>query len=213
MRVATQAFPFVIALGLLAAISGWLLGFWYSSPFLLLILFVLYFFRDPERIPPAGDGLVLSPADGRVMEIDRSPDGDRISIFLSIFNCHINRAPVGGTVREVRYSAGRFQPAWRGTASSQNERNHLVIATPAGEYGVTQIAGLIARRIVCGKRPGDVVHRGERIGMIRFGSRTDLHLPSGALVTVSVGDHVYGGLSVVGRDAQAEARVAAGGAQ
>jgi len=175
---------------------------------------VVFFFRDPEREPPAGEGLVVSAADGRVTAVERSPTGVRVSIFLSLLNCHINRSPVSGVVRETRHTAGRYRPAWQARASSENERNHLEIQTMGSEYGVTQVAGVLARRIVCTKREGDRVERGERIGMIRFGSRTDLRLPPGADLLVSVGDRVRAGVSVVARERppQAKASAARGGA-
>jgi len=211
MPVAVQAVPFLIPLVLLAAILIPAFGWWAGLPPLSLALFVAFFFRDPERMPPAGDGLVLAPADGRVTEVSRGPAGARVSIFLSLFNCHINRSPVAGRVREVARTPGRFHPAWQGRASSENERNHLVIEAPRGDFGVTQVAGVVARRIVCSKRPGDPVARGERIGLIRFGSRTDLHLPPGIDPLVEVGDRVRGGLTVVARHEAVAARAASGG--
>src|SRR5262249_51641694 len=138
-----------------------------------------------------------SPADGRVTGLERGPRGVRISVFLSVFNCHINRSPVGGTVLEARHTPGRFHPAWQGRASGENERNHLVIRSDTGDYGVTQVAGVLARGIVCTKSAGDEVGRGERIGLIRFGSRTDLHLPPGLEPLVRVGDRVRGGLTIM----------------
>jgi phosphatidylserine decarboxylase len=200
MRVAVQAVPFVIALGLLAILLGTLISALLAIPPLILLLFVLFFFRDPERRPPAGDGLILSPADGRVSAIETGEAGSRISIFLSLFDCHVNRAPVAGRIREARYTPGRYRPAWQSRASSQNERNHLTIDSPGGAYGVTQVAGLLARRIVCTKASGDEVRQGERIGLIQFGSRTDLHLPPGISPLVTVGAHVYGGVTVLARE-------------
>ena len=199
MPVAIQAVPFLAVL-LSAGLVLWLvLGPWGAAPVGILALFVLFFFRDPDRIVPEGDGLVLSPADGRVMEVLRARDGVRVSVFLSVFNCHINRSPVGGPVLEARHTPGRFHPAWQGRASHENERNHLVIRSDSGDYGVTQVAGVLARRIVCTKSIGDVVRRGERIGLIRFGSRTDLQLPPGVEPLVRVGDRVRGGLTIVAR--------------
>jgi phosphatidylserine decarboxylase len=210
--VAVQAVPFLLVLGVLAAALGLAWGPWAASPALLLAGFVLYFFRDPERVPPAGEGLVLSPADGRVAAVETGPGGARVSIFLSVLDCHINRSPVGGVIREVRYTRGRYHPAWQGRASSENERNHLEITAPDGtSCGVTQIAGVLARRIVCTKKPGDRVERGERIGLIRFGSRTDLRLPPGMEPLLSVGARVRGGLTIVARAAAREARAASGG--
>ena len=212
MPIAIQAVPFLLVLGGLAAGLGLAWGPWASTPALILALFVLYFFRDPRRVPPGGDDLVLSPADGRVTAIDRQPGGARVSIFLSVLDCHINRSPVAGLVREVRYTRGRYRPAWDARASGENERNHLEIGGRDGAtYGVTQVAGVLARRIVCTKKAGDRVDRGERIGLIRFGSRTDLRLPPGLDPLVTVGDRVRGGLTVIARAAAGAARAASGG--
>lgn len=199
MPVALQAVPFLVVLLIVGLILGALLGPWAVCPIVVLAAFVLFFFRDPRRRIPEGAGLVVSPADGRVTEIIRDRQGAKVSIFLSVFNCHINRSPVEGTVREAVYTRGRFHPAWQGRASGENERNRLLIRSDSGDYGVTQVAGVLARRIVCTKRPGDEVARGERIGLIRFGSRTDLQLPPGVEPLVSVGDRVKGGLTVMAR--------------
>ena len=212
MPVAREAVPFLLGLLAAAVLLGAILGPWAVLPILVLILFVLFFFRDPARLSPAGEGLVLSPADGRVTEVERRPQGARISVFLSLFDCHINRSPVEGTVREVTHTPGRFHPAWQGRASRENERNHLVIGSLTGDYGVTQIAGVVARRIVCAKRIGDAVGRGERIGLIRFGSRTDLHLPPGVEPAVAVGDRVRGGVTVLAREIPVARRATASGA-
>ena len=210
--IAIQAVPFLLILGGLAAGLGLGWGPWAASPALILALFVLYFFRDPRRVPPAGEGLIVSPADGRVTAIDGGPRGARVSIFLSVFDCHINRSPVAGMVREVRYTPGRYRPAWDRRASGENERNHLEIAaTDGAAFGVTQVAGVLARRIVCTKKAGDRVDRGERIGLIRFGSRTDLRLPPGLDPLVAVGERVRGGLTVIARVAAGEARTASAG--
>ena len=199
MPVAIQAVPFLAVLVAAGLVFGIVFGPWGAVPAGILVLFVLFFFRDPERIVPAGEGLVLSPADGRVAEVRSAPDGTRVSVFLSVFNCHINRSPVTGSVVEARHTPGLFHPAWQGRASHENERNHLVIRSDSGDYGVTQVAGVLARRIVCTKSIGDVVSRGERIGLIRFGSRTDLHLPPGVEPLVRVGDRVKGGLTIMAR--------------
>jgi len=212
--VAIQAVPFLGVLLVAGLILGVMLGPWGAVPPALLALFVLFFFRDPRRVPPEGDDLVLSPADGRVVGVERGPGGVRVSVFLSLFDCHINRSPIGGTVLEARHTPGRFHPAWQGRASSENESNHLVIRSLSGDYGVTQVAGVVARRIVCTKGKGDAVRRGERIGLIRFGSRTDLHLPPGIEPSVRVGDRVRGGLTIMARceaaAAAADGRLAGG---
>jgi phosphatidylserine decarboxylase len=195
--VAPQAYPFLLGAAALAALLGLLLGPLGAAPAVLAAAFILYFFRDPERVPPAGEGLVLAPADGRVTEVRRAPEGASISIFLSLFDCHINRSPVEGRVVSVRHTPGRFHPAWQGRASRENERNQLEIEAADGRYGVTQIAGVVARRIVCTKRAGDPVSRGERIGLIRFGSRTDLRLPAGVEPLVAIGQRVSGGRTIL----------------
>lgn len=197
MPVAPQAYPFLLGAAALAALLGLLLGPLGAAPAVLAAAFILYFFRDPERVPPAGEGLVLAPADGRVTEVRRAPEGASISIFLSLFDCHINRSPVEGRVVSVRHTPGRFHPAWQGRASRENERNQLEIEAADGRYGVTQIAGVVARRIVCTKRAGDPVSRGERIGLIRFGSRTDLRLPAGVEPLVAIGQRVSGGRTIL----------------
>ena len=204
MPVAAQAVPFLVVLLVAGLVLGFAFGPWGAAPGVILAAFVLVFFRDPDRVAPEGAGLVLSPADGRVAELLRRREGVRVSVFLSVFDCHINRSPVEGTVREALYTPGRFHPAWKGRASGENERNHLVIHAGSSDYGVTQVAGVLARRIVCTKRPGDTVKRGERIGLIRFGSRTDLHLPPGVEPLVSVGERVRGGLTVMARARPAE---------
>ena len=175
-----------------------------SAVLLVLAVFVTAFFRDPFREIPQGPGLVVSPADGKVVLIVPTPAGHpagdgstQISIFLSVFDVHINRAPIAGTITDVVYNKGEFLPAFDDKASLRNEQNRVFIDGPEGRVGFTQIAGLIARRIVFRKKAGDVVARGERVGLIRFGSRTDVFLPSGSTLKVKVGDRVSGGRSVI----------------
>jgi phosphatidylserine decarboxylase len=206
MPVAVEAYPFLGALAVLALILSLGFGPWAALPVALLALFVLWFFRDPERRIPSGEGLILSPADGRVTGVEDDSGRATVTIFLSVFNCHINRSPVAGTVIDTRYTPGRYRPAFDRRAGHDNERNHLTIRAADGEYGVTQIAGLLARRIVCRKRAGDALRRGERIGMIRFGSRTDLLLPPGVRPLVAVGDRVRGGLTIMARRAVEDSR-------
>ena len=211
MPVAVQAVPYLLALAILALVAALGFGAWAAAPGLLLAAFVAFFFRDPKRTAPAADGLVVSPADGRVTTVERTPEGARVSIFLSLFNCHINRSPVSGVVLSARHTPGGFRPAWDPRAGHENERNHLVIRAEDGDYGVTQIAGILARRIVCSKRAGEAVRRGDRLGLIQFGSRTDLILPAGVEPAVQVGERVRGAVTVVARQkARAAARPALG---
>lgn len=167
-----------------------------------------YFFRDPERVAPEGDGLVLSPGDGHVVAIGRAlppPElglggGERlrISVFLSILDVHVNRVPMGGTVRRIRYSPGRFHNAASAEASAANERNAVLIEAPDGtEVVVVQVAGLVARRIVCELREDEEVYAGQRLGIIRFGSRMDLYVPPEARILVREGQTMIGGESPV----------------
>ena len=195
-------------MGILAAAFG---GPGWAVPELALAAFVLYFFRDPERIPPAGES-VVSPADGRVLELCALDwEGQRvwkIGIFLSLFDVHVNRSPIAGVIRSIRYQPGRFLIASRPEASLENEQNTVVVE--GDRYSVTfkQIAGALARRIVFRKNIGDRVKRGERIGLIKFGSRVDLYLPLDLVPKVAVGDHVKAGVSTLASlaDAQSDAQ-------
>ncbi len=204
MRIAPESRPFLLAAAALTA-GAWVLGGWpWAVAPALALIFVAYFFRDPVRQVPAGDGLILAPADGRVVdlrEVDdaRFPGGRarRLSIFRSIFDVHVNRAPAGGTVRTVAYSPGRFRAAFHGKASDENERNRIDMDSPDGPLAVTQIAGAVARRIVCDVAPGDRLAAGQRFGMIRFGSRVDLFLPLSARPAVGPGDRVRAAASVL----------------
>lgn len=203
MRIAKDAWIFVLPL-LVATILlytlHWLAA---SGAVLVLTLFILYFFRDPERKIPDDLLAVVSPADGRIMEVEAVNAGGasriRIGIFLSVFDVHINRSPIAGRVTSVRYQKGKFEAAFKKSVSMENEQNRLTITGTSATVEVAQIAGLIARRIVCYKGEGDTVLRGERIGLIKFGSKTDCLLPPDAEVKVQVGDHVRGGASMIAR--------------
>jgi phosphatidylserine decarboxylase len=189
-----------LLLGALALFLGWRI----AGIFLLALgLFVVYFFRDPERVPPATPGIVVSPADGRVMEIVKESwdgrTGQRISIFLAVWNVHVNRSPMAGRITRVDYRPGKFYGAMRSRASMENEQNVIHLATDRGEIAFKQIAGWVARRVVCWKSPGDSLALGERIGMIRFGSRMDVWLPEEVEIVVRPGQHVAGGVSVLAR--------------
>lgn len=168
-----------------------------------LALFIFSFFRDPERAIPGETGAVVSPADGRVVvvtdEESAGKPGKRISIFLAIWNVHVNRAPAAGTITGMTYRPGKFLAAMKERASFENEQNVFALKTEVGEMLFKQIAGLIARRVVSWKKAGDIVARGERIGLVRFGSRVDVWLPRDAEILVKVGDNVKGGSSVLAR--------------
>ncbi len=171
----------------------------FAAPMFLLAVFCLYFFRDPERVIPEGP-VAVSPADGKVVGIlagDSAPA--RISIFLNVFDVHVNRAPIAGDVTSVAYTKGQFLVASRELASSRNERNTVTIAGQDTSVGFSQIAGLIARRIVCYKKPGDRVAKGERVGLIKFGSRVDVFLGPEWDILVKPGERVAGGSSILAR--------------
>ena len=198
-----EGYKFAVAplgLGVLALALRWN---WAGGILVFLAAFVLYFFRDPERIVPADPAVVVSPADGRVMEIvDQamgSRPGRRVSIFLAIWDVHVNRAPLAGRIRKLEYRPGRFLAAMRSRASAENEQNVIHLSTERGEIVLKQIAGWIARRVLCWKAEGDTVTLGERVGMIRFGSRVDIWLPREAEIVVRPGQHVAGGSSILAR--------------
>jgi phosphatidylserine decarboxylase len=198
-----DGYKFVLPLlcaGIGAAAVGWKIA---AVILLALCAGTAFFFRDPERIPPTDAGVVVSPADGRVMEVTEEEveghAGRRVSIFLSILDVHVNRSPMAGRVGKVEYRRGRFYNAMRSRASVDNEQNVIHLQTERGEIVFKQIAGAIARRVVCWKRPGDEVKLGERIGLIRFGSRMDVWLPRDAEIVARRGQHVAGGVSVLAR--------------
>jgi len=168
-----------------------------------LAVFVFYFFRDPERVIPSEPGAIVSPADGRVVVVTEEENagrpGKRVSIFLAVWNVHVNRAPEAGTITALEYRPGKFLAAWAAAASLENEQNVFILTTDGGELVFKQIAGYIARRVVSWKKPGDSVARGERVGIVRFGSRVDIWLPKDIEVVVSEGDNVAGGSSVLAR--------------
>ena len=186
-----------LAVALIVSLVATFFFGWWSLPFWIAAIFVLQFFRDPPRPVPQGEGLVLCPADGRVLLVGRATDpwlkreALKVSVFMNVFNVHSNRSPVDGVVRTVTYSAGSFVNASFDKASESNERNALVIEADAGaDVTCVQIAGLIARRILCYVKAGDRLARGQRYGFIRFGSRVDVYLPPDAKPRVAIGDKV-----------------------
>ncbi len=199
--------PF-IAVAAVLALAGLFVSRWLFWPALAATLFCLYFFRDPERTPPPRPGAMVAPADGRVVSVMlTAPPAElglgeaprwRVATFLSVLNVHVNRVPASGTVSRISYHHGRFVSAGLDKASEHNERNALALALPDGRsYAVVQIAGLIARRILCSVHAGEAVQAGARFGIIRFGSRTDLYLPEGVRPLVVVGQTMVGGETVM----------------
>jgi phosphatidylserine decarboxylase len=190
----------LLVLGGVAYLAEWAAA---AVVLICLAIFVFSFFRDPERVIPKEAGAVVSPADGRVLvvkdEEDAGRPGKRISIFLAIWNVHVNRAPADGVITSLEYKPGKFLAAMREQASLQNEQNVFALSTDAGEMVFKQIAGLIARRVISWKKAGERVARGERIGLVRFGSRADVWVPRDAEILVKVGDNVKGGASVLAK--------------
>ncbi len=199
-------YPFIVAFAVGSLILHWIwppLG-WIGA---LLTVWCAYFFRDPPRVTPLRDGLVVSPADGYVCSVGRfvpPPElelGDepmqRVSVFMSVFDCHVNRAPVNGRITRIAYKPGIFVNADLDKASEDNERNGFVFDTPDGRFGAVQIAGLIARRIVCFSREGETVSVGDRIGLIRFGSRVDVYMPDSAVPLVGLGSKAIAGETIL----------------
>lgn len=211
MRFAREGYPF-IALGALLAIAavafaasrGSVLSWLAALLFVILAVWVAYFFRDPERTGERGDSLVVSPADGRIVMITEVDEPAflkgralRVSVFMNVFNVHVNRYPVGGTVRYVQYNAGRFFNAAADKASLENEQSSVGIESGRAQVLVRQIAGLVARRIVTYSKVGDAVTQGDRMGLIRFGSRMDVFVPVGSTVKVAIGQNVEAGVTVL----------------
>lgn len=206
--IAPEGIPFLLGAAALAAV----LSFAWPKTLpaalfgVLLTVFMGWFFRDPDRTPPSHPGAVISPADGKIVYAGDHPPGryygepgKRVSVFMSVFDVHVNRAPVSGRVVDVRYHPGRFLAANVEKASLANEQNGVLLETPEGHrVAYVQIAGLIARRIVCDLDPGDAVRVGQRVGLIRFGSRVDILLPASASLRVRVGDRVRAGESILG---------------
>jgi phosphatidylserine decarboxylase len=201
-----EGYPFVA----IAAIATFLLGSWWSPLGwigTILTLWICFFFRDPQRITPVRDGLIVSPADGRIslittavpapeLELPQEPM-TRVSIFMNVFDCHVNRAPVTGRILQILYTPGLFLNAELDKASEDNERNALVVETAGTRVGVVQIAGLVARRIACFVKEGETIGVGERLGLIRFGSRVDVYLPLSSQVLVGLGQTAIAGETVL----------------
>ena len=204
-----------LSLVMVAVASAWLTGHWaWAIPALILAAFFLWFFRDPNRAVPAEPGLIVSPADGLVTEAVtiNTPDGprQRVSIFLSVFDVHVNRAPVAGVLRSIEYHKGKFVNAQNPACAESNERNVVTMEGEGIQIVFKQIAGLLARRIVFPLKVGDRVERGQRVGLIKFGSRTDIIMPAEAVLQVKVGQRVKGASSVIARMAKGPGMGASG---
>ncbi|HEU4644716.1 MAG TPA: phosphatidylserine decarboxylase [Burkholderiales bacterium] len=207
--IAREGWPFLAVAVAAAVLVAWLAGVWWSLPLWIAALFVLQFFRDPPREVPDDPAAVVSPADGRIVAVEKARDpwlqrdALKISVFMNVFNVHSNRAPVDGEVKQVWYHAGRFVNAALDKASLENERNAVWLRTRSGrDVTCVQVAGLIARRILCYVGAGAALSRGERFGFIRFGSRVDVYLPTDAQPAAAIGDKVYAAESVLARLAQ-----------
>jgi phosphatidylserine decarboxylase len=205
--VAKEGIPFILLCAFIALICS-ILHYQYAGlGALLAAIFVTYFFRDPDRILPEEQNAIVSPADGKVIRVEEIFDDRflqknalKISIFMNVFNVHVNRIPLAGTVRRIIFQPGRFYAADKDKAVLHNEYCAVIVSPASGqEYAVVQIAGLIARRILCRAEPGDQVRTGERFGLIRFGSRVDLYLPEGTATAVQVGEKVRAGETVLAR--------------
>ena len=202
--IAVEGIPFVLVLLIAAVLAGMFWG-WWSLPLWLALIFVMQFFRDPPRVIPEGEGLVLCPADGRVIVVGEVADPYRggarslkVSIFMNVFNVHSQRSPVDAVITDVKYAKGLFVNASFDKASSDNERNALILRMDSGtEISCVQVAGLIARRILCYVKTGERLTRGQRYGFIRFGSRVDVYLPTDARPRVAIGDKVSASSTVL----------------
>jgi phosphatidylserine decarboxylase len=198
VRLAPEGLVFVLPLAAVTVVMA-VLEWWVPAGVgLVLTACVAFFFRDPERLIPQAPGAIVSPADGRVVEIVQEDEGNwRLSIFLSLLNVHVNRAPYAGKVGAVSYTPGKFLAAYRREASLVNEANSITIENQGRAFVVRQIAGVLARRIVCRVQAGDMLEKGQRYGLIRFGSRTEVTIPREAEIMVRVGDPVKGGESIL----------------
>jgi phosphatidylserine decarboxylase len=196
-----DAYYYAVPLLLAGLLVGWLANPLWAAPAWLLAAFCLWFFRDPERVVPDAAGAIVSPADGKVTDISEvlvnGVERRRISIFLNVFNVHVNRSPISGVIRDARYQKGKFLNAMAANSADENEQNIVTVEGDGHTVIFKQIAGLIARRIIFTKKIGDRVARGERVGLIKFGSRVDVVVERDAQIAVKVGDHVQGGSSIL----------------
>lgn len=202
--IAREGWPFLAGIVAISLLTTYLAGWLWSLPFWILSVFVLQFFRDPGRSVPTARNLVIAPADGRIVAVERVLDpylqreAQKVSVFMNVFNVHSNRSPVDGAIEQVWYTPGKFVNADLSKASTENERNALWLRSDCGwDITCVQVAGLIARRILCYSKAGEWLARGQRYGFIRFGSRVDVYLPLPAKIRVSIGDKVRAGETVL----------------
>lgn len=209
MKFAPEGYPFIAVCAVVTALCFWLGGAALSALPALVTVFMFYFFRDPERVVPEGRNLFVSPADGKVIVIrdvheaeylDR--DMKQISIFMSPFNVHVNRVPCDCKVKTIKHTKGRFLAAYKDEASLQNEHIDMVLETRYGDILVRQVAGFVARRAVCRKNEGDILHQGERYGIIKFSSRVDIYLPKDTLIRAKLNEMVTAGETILGEAAK-----------
>ena len=196
--IVRDAYRFLIPVAILAGIALWLRLHIAAGLLFLLFAFVAFFFRNPPRKISADPRVIVSPADGKVVRLERVGNVTQMSIFLSLFNVHVNRSPIAGRIQAVDYRPGKFFAAYNPAASRENERNIVMVSDGRINIVFTQIAGVVARRIVFWRKVGDEVGKGELVGLIRFGSRVDVLFPAGTEATVKVGDRVHGGSSQIG---------------
>lgn len=205
MKLAPEGYPFIVGSLAITVIIGILAKIWVALIPLLLIIFMFYFFRDPEREIPEGEGLFVSPADGKIILIKDvfekehlKADVKEISIFMSPFNVHVNRAPCDGKIKNIQHNKGKFMAAYKDEASCKNENIEMTLKTKYGDILVRQVAGYVARRAVCRANIGNSLRRGERYGIIKFSSRLDVYLPKDTEIKVKLGDRVKAGETVIG---------------
>ncbi|MGQ0542734.1 MAG: phosphatidylserine decarboxylase [Blastocatellia bacterium] len=194
-----EGLPFVLIPSIIALILGFFQVWIAAALFMLLAAFMAYFFRDPYREVPKGDGLIVSAADGKVTRIDENDESKLVSVFLSPLDVHINRSPIAGRITKVDYISGKKSPATSNEASLINERNSITIENSRVTVVCTQIAGIVARRIVCWNKQGDELELGQRFGLIKFSSRTDLLMPANVELKVKIGDRVVGGETIIAK--------------
>lgn len=204
-KIAPEGYPFILIFALLTLVTLIVFPFWFITIPFVLTLFMVYFFRDPQRDAPVRNNTFYAPADGKVIFIGEAGEGEmlkgralEVSIFMSAFNVHVNRSPCNATVKDVQHYPGRFIPAFHGDASLVNEHITMLLATDHGDIVVRQVAGLMARRAVCRVKPGERLEQGQRFGIIKFSSRVDVYLPLNTEVKVQLNDAVKAGETVIG---------------